>query len=267
MPVFTLPKSSHPDFALPNVKPKGGVIDREHWAGRDCVFSYIRGKKNIASNGRLQQNNTVDETPRGLVIDTAGDCVFDAAARHGTDGVTILFRAEAQSTPAAWSEHITSKSFFEEGKGFWIQKWSSESSGLLVTGSGATAWHATLNQSTIAVGTEYTYVIVMDGTTAYLYEKGYTVQSGTISACNTETTDGIHIANDSGFDSPVLNSVVKTSAVFSRPFSEGEARSLLTDNYQYIKPAIPLTYFVPAAAAGGNEPLFYHHQRMLSRCS
>jgi len=24
---------------------------------------------------------------------------------------------------------------------------------------------------------------------------------------------------------------------------------------------------IEAAAAGGNEPLFYHHQRMLSRCS
>jgi len=283
MPVFTLPKSHHPDFALPNVKPKGPVevdkglsnyllLNKAPWVdlaskvknsssalptqiadnltfnGSGNHLDYgstslpIDGSSKFTVSVRIKVNDT---TADHAIVEKIGSAFIDGWILFfdivGNDSVTDVFTLFIGKNPASNQERVQSSGFKTAG---WYTI-TATFDGSLAAGSKCRMW---------VNGVEET--------------NGYT--GGTAPTDVNGSGETLYIGQHSNSsDRRYWDSDMEFVTMDDRVWGDSEILGLHSNYYfEILKPAIPLTYFVPAAAAaGGNEPLFYHHQRMLSRCS
>jgi len=293
--IYQLPKLYHPDFAIPNVKPKGPVeIDDNNkivasnlidalWvrpAGlelRDLKGKYTSPIFNTSTIVADYLSWTGETTGRGLEYDQ----------RLGAEGdrtIFVRFRSAYKASYLAPLLSIrTSTSPFDQINlminGWWsVGASPTNSSGAIsifaiATAAGNHAIGYTGTSAFIENGWNTVAAVLREGDALELYLNG---QQLSITTTNVFVPSFSH-ADDQhtslgGFGDlaslNVLDGDIESAGILSTALSPALAEELTRNVYQLTKPAIPLTYFVPAAApAGGNEPLFYHHQRMLSRCS
>jgi len=281
MPVFTLPKSSHPDFAVPGVKPKGPVeIDWGAPSSAGLVQLVLDENIDLRNKVKGSQLDLVDVTFERGNIDFAAGASGDRNSRIeygdavGTLPIVDVFTHETVietrsyvSLAGYWGAG-TYDGAINPGNGS-IRALISFSNNIYFFG-GSADWNTGIAWSTLIDGNPHSIIFTSNGTNIYLYVDGEQKASTTTPAF-VEYDSGSTYKIGAGHSSMATDGdfVFYKGAMYDRFMSEGEAELLGSEPYRSVlKPAIPLTYFVPAAApAGGNEPLFYHHQRMLSRCS
>jgi len=253
MPVFTLPKSSHPDFALPKVKPNGPVeIDWDNSLSKGLVVyallgegiphvlydkfgSVVAGTTGTpigSSEGRLLSQSTTEEfvtlkQPYDESIHfSAEELTWAARLRRNAAGNQQLSRLPSNLLHS----HYPHGGVMYMGiarlprltlTGVYDSDLDDTLHNVIVTSSKLTDEYKT-----------YTGGVLRDTTTADWSWGGV------------RTTDQklfMGTYKDAGF-----------FALWNRALSSHEVASLEEDPYRLIlKPAIPLTYFVPGAAAAG----------------
>jgi len=270
VPVFTLPKSSHPDFALPNVKPKGPVeIDWSNSLSRGLVSYALFGRNGSNATEILYDvfgigvdsglTFTTVGSDGGLLLSQPGDTGWLVVAETGFDAdvfsdheATYAVRLRRNSADNNTFSAFTSSTLSHYPFSGVMYMSIFRDNRLTLTGVYDSALDDTLHNVVVTSSDSaneyktYTGGIVRDTTTASWGLPNNTIDRALL--------DGNY--KDAGF-----------FGLWNRALTPEEVALIESDPYQILKPSLPLTYFVPAAApAGGNEPLFYHHQRMLSRC-
>ena len=295
--VIQLPKLSHPDFALPNVKPKRPVeIDWDNPLTKGLVGCWLvsdgpKNPQNLAS-GSVIGNGT------SLYGEQRADHWHSAIAVNGNDllghedlpisgsgndkevpASTILSICAPESVGSFYGTLGCSRECNSEagtGAGF--------SRGLAIYMQGAAPYDVDVMTAYEAVYTGSKRIdsivdgakLIITATNAFDAGDGYPncelIINGQVATLPADDfwRYGAGVSTNTLYDNDrgYWTGNLYCYAVWDREMSLEQLARLNADPYQILKPAIPLTYFVPAAAAaGGNEPLFYHHQRMLSRCS
>ena len=272
---FELPKSHHPDFALPNVKPKGPVeIDWDKTINSKLLSCVLDSDIDLRTGTIGTTYEDATRIRNDISFNAGGD---GSRVEYGLGSLTdkdvftfesiITIRA-SKSLIIYWGlGEYTGDNNPSGGK----QRAILDFNGRIYFWDATTAWDTAYDVSNLTDGRPHQLTFVSDGTNLYFYvdgiEKANTTTPaslGNMDGTQTFKAGGAHIsATTSGdFD-------FHLGLFWDRALSLGETQERADQWYSSIlAPAIPLTYFVPgAAAAGGNEPLFYHHQRMLSRCS
>jgi len=290
--VYPLPKLYHPDFALPNVKPKGPVeIDWDNPITRDlraCFIPDAHGtmREVISGDGPISDTGSVRATQHGLIraydpttpdqseytvqdayniLSPSGHSIFvivdyDALTNYGglcSCSTTVTSHGWTLDTGSAPTRKDIA---FLRSNGSGYNQWAGDISGNDIS-AGDTFKRICVTSSDNLIGTQPK--IYIDGVETTSYDNILNTDTGAI----TVSTSNMFIGARKD-DASKLDGGIHMVCIFDRELSEAEVKELTGTPFQILRPAIPLTYFVPAAApAGGNEPLFYHHQRMLSRCS
>ena len=256
---FELPKSHHPDFALPGVKPKGRVeIDWDNGIAKGLIhygidFDNLRQKYTVGT----AISETITDKGKTLTGAGTNNEGIDTGDTTAYPEITLFVVCRSTNAPGGG----VSGPLHKEGNG--IISWHNDNAayqGVFTYESG----FPTYSFGTILADTWYALAGSADGTGGAAYKDGVKTASGAdvLTAQTDELKVFEHSTSGTGWEGDV-----SVFYVWDRVLSDAEHASIAADPFQLFRPAIPLTYFVPAAAAGGNEPLFYHHQRMLSRCS
>jgi len=275
--IYQLPKLYHPDFALPYKNPQGLVeIDTSNPFGfgehntRMAIGGrfneVIKGGSLIFENGALMKGG-VFSIPTDQDIVNIADCSFTDGS---TDGVTIwlrVFYSTNGSLGGVWGATDAEQiSLLQTTAGHAVQ-WLVEDDagdrfGKTSTATLNTGWNTIALSFSVGVGPANTMIAVINGVQDPFSTDW---QTGTVD--QVKDSAGAYNWKISRVTAPCLGDY-QYMGVSSRALNISQLLKLESAPFSYLQPQIPLTYFVPAAApAGGNEPLFYHHQRMLSRCS
>ena len=273
MPVFTLPKSSHPDFALPNVKPKGPVL--VDW-GEPLSKGLLSCVLFRAGEGDVTRLRTATSTTGTNSIDMgvhsgvqSGKTVGSEANAHIDFLPTMTFTVDDPWTivlrlrcDGAANSGMSAGQRGDTSSYIWARNGTDV---IINTEAGSTTFFS--GTADLTVMTDVVVTSTGEGTTnstLSVYLDGVKESTGSLSTGF--ILNALFTAHTN--HTLALNGLMELGYVYNRTWSDNDVATYRESRYQILKPAIPLTYFVPAAAAaGGNEPLFYHHQRMLSRCS
>ena len=268
MPVFTLPKSSHPDFAVPGVKPKGPVeIDRSEPAALGLA-AYGFGLHNFHSNAAESYYSTFKPDVKG------GYLHFN----EGRDQETILVK----SLPADWFGGKTELSIAMRLRyhgasgthslcGHWddLQGSGGRATRFLLQSTPGTNFVLFGNDGGTRVvvpsdaadvfgdGGWHTIVAMIRGGNLKLAVDGVVLADS--AACSTLATGGTVVFPEimggeeaTGFTGYCPQFDLDWWGMWGVGISDPVIRDLHYEPYRSIlKPSIPLTYFVPGAAAGG----------------
>ncbi len=281
--VYPLPKLYHPDFALPGVKPVGPVeIDWDNPITEGLIESLLYQNRLDSEFGMAATGGTGQVKANALDLNGSSELVeyTDAETNDKFDDlgeITIVADIHVNSLTA--DQYI-----FMKGDDFYpsIVLFIDDSGpngtdvvDMFIGRNGASGHERSSPSVSITTG-RHTVIGTFDGSRSQ-GDKCFSY------------VDGVDVSQNSSAGSEIFEAVANTGKlrvggrydnnlyfdgkiysinVFNRVLSQAEIQSLSDNPYQIYRPAIPMSYFVPAAAAGGgNEPLFYHHQRMLSRCS
>jgi len=292
MPVFTLPKSSHPDFALPNVKPRGPIqIDRSNefgahldvaimfdgpstagdvnaidqpWGFYDVAKNHIhRGATDwdysqffeVKYNARgpyLNNNYGAGGNVKGKLDNAAMDlkrCVANNAYTIVTN--MIIGGSDVSAT--------NSPNFFSTGGVKFCQfaAISCSTSQIVIRAINESRWTAaddeTFTNTMDAGGKEYFLAMAYSGA-AGVRDVHFDNQVATrTSFTGTAIKDEAWGVTDEWCRGFNAGTEIGCSYlfIFNKYFSPAQLAEYKAAQYQVFEPAIPLTYFVPAAAAGG----------------
>ena len=245
MPVFTLPKSAHPDFALPNVKPKGPVeIDWNESLTKGLVAGTMADPgRNVVDKSSIVHSNT-EILPNGNIRFTANDYLEFTPDLTGASGLTVYgrFKIGAGHTNygAFFAVDGAHSSGFYLGTNEYTSNWqlqgfiSSDGFNVSTTGVETGEW-VNIGMTFTASGDKIIYV---NGLAI-----GSEATAQTSLASHTKlrigaTTDPLSFAGDCEY-----------GLFWDRALSPAEVADLDDHPYQILKPAIPLTYFMPAEEA------------------
>ena len=271
--IYQLPKLYHPDFALPGVKPKGPIeIDWDNSITRGMVacvplqgvpIDLVTGKMWTVAGATWNGDHSLEFTNATSDQLTCPDS-FDFYGAGGF-GVALVY-THIDTASGAFLTMFSLDQSAHNTTAFAQFRDNTDTLELFIAGTSKSATGAMagdgLTQTHVFAGGQGV------GTKNYIYYQDGTElinTTGSVATTNTAMTPAFGSVDNLG--SRALNGQLRFGCIWIRELSPGEAVSLSLNPYQILRPQIPLTYFVPAAAAGGNEPLFYHHQRMLSRCS
>ena len=276
MAVYTLPKHLHPDFAVKGRKPVGAVeIDRENWAANGlvamCIFN--DGGRNLVQ-GRLPD---IDLNGVSTSIENGSSCLkLDGTSKYAkipaasfpvndiTIAVTYLLRSndDEMLTGLNYTDNQNQCDFYISGARSSIQ-W--HLAGWDVAGNPVLSEGRNL-------GVVYTVLGTRNGSTVKLFVYNHSTGEITedVGAASNSTPIGIAAGYsmligadaDSGSEGSLGNYAdanIYNFTVWGKGINDAEAHSFLKDPYQILKPAVPISYFT-AAAAAGFEPQWYRNR-------
>lgn len=252
MGMLILPKQFHPDFAIKNRKPVGPVeVDWSNPITRGLEAAYIfDNEKSLRDYAKSIHNGTVTGTPnfigsiQGRALNFSGSSEsFDVPDHPGLnflDGQNFTFVTGVVSNSVAQSAEVYEKQLstpinqlFTQGSVWRFYVRTNSGSQFLISSRAPIAGEY-INAACVRVSSG----------TNHLYINGVSVVSGTDPGgdVNADTTLKIGRGNAGNWNGELFY-----MWVFRRALNSAEVQSLHFDPYQILKPATPISYFMPVA--------------------
>ncbi len=266
MPAFKTPKSAHPDFALPNVKPKGPVkID---WTNRFA--------KGLLFYDLLRPNTPSDLTSLRLAPLVRGTGLFPgttAASYEITEGVQMVKGVAAGGSRADLSPEITFtndepwtivlrfKQAGNDNKGMLIGDapattpyiWATSGTNIVVNAQAASTTFFASNNSFLDM-TDFIVTSTGEGassSTLTAYKDGAKESAGSKSTGITLST----LLRGHSNSALAFSGHMEAAAVYNRAWSDEDVDAYRKDRYQVLEPLIPLLVMTPELAGGASAAL------------